>query len=168
MICAPHSRVPLQPESFSRRAMPEERSQPLGFPFPAGTEPVLDNTARCSFALGELMTYLQLQLKVCEGCGALWLRTHGRTDIYCFSCESKHLPIRTHRRALLSSRIESQAADRFVPGTHDQHADLAAQRPGIALVSHDEWVNVCRRQRQRWWCDALHSKSIGDGRLPCN
>ena len=46
------------------------------------------------------MTYLRIQLKVCEGCGALWLRTQGRTDIYCFSCEIKFrsLPRPTMRR----------------------------------------------------------------------
>lgn len=46
------------------------------------------------------MIYLHLQLKVCEGCGGLWLRTHGRTDVYCFSCEGKFrsLPRPTTRR----------------------------------------------------------------------
>ena len=46
------------------------------------------------------MIYLRIQLKVCEGCGGLWFRTQGRTDIYCFSCESKfrNLPRPTMRR----------------------------------------------------------------------
>lgn len=46
------------------------------------------------------MTYLRLQLKVCEGCGGLWLRTQGRTNIYCSICEGKFqsLPKPTLRR----------------------------------------------------------------------
>jgi hypothetical protein len=35
------------------------------------------------------MTYLRVQLKVCEGCGGLWFRPQDRTDIYCFSCAEK-------------------------------------------------------------------------------
>jgi len=61
---------------------------------------MLDKTAGSNYALGELMIYLQLQLKVCEGCGGLWLRTQSRTDIYCFSCSIKfrNLPKPTMRR----------------------------------------------------------------------
>jgi hypothetical protein len=35
------------------------------------------------------MTYLKVQLKVCEGCGGLWFRTQDKLDIYCSSCASK-------------------------------------------------------------------------------
>lgn len=35
------------------------------------------------------MTYLKIQLKVCEGCGGLWFRTQGAVDVYCSSCAKK-------------------------------------------------------------------------------
>lgn len=35
------------------------------------------------------MTYLRVQLKVCEGCGALWLRSQDIVDIYCTSCQQR-------------------------------------------------------------------------------
>ena len=46
------------------------------------------------------MVYLRVQLKVCEGCGGLWFRAQGGTNIYCSSCESKfrNLPRPTKRR----------------------------------------------------------------------
>ncbi len=35
------------------------------------------------------MNYLRMDLKVCEGCGALWLRMCVRKDVYCRSCAAK-------------------------------------------------------------------------------
>lgn len=35
---------------------------------------------------GELMTYLQILLKVCERCGALWYRALDCQDVYCGGC----------------------------------------------------------------------------------
>ena len=35
------------------------------------------------------MNYLRLDLKVCEGCGALWLRSETTTGVYCRSCAEK-------------------------------------------------------------------------------
>ena len=32
------------------------------------------------------MNYLRLDLKICEGCGALWLRTGGLNGKYCRGC----------------------------------------------------------------------------------
>lgn len=32
------------------------------------------------------MKYLHLELKVCEGCGALWLRTGVKDGAYCARC----------------------------------------------------------------------------------
>ena len=32
------------------------------------------------------MTYLSLTLKVCEGCGSLWLRAHAGLEVYCGVC----------------------------------------------------------------------------------
>lgn len=35
------------------------------------------------------MKYLRLDLKVCEGCGALWLREAATKGIYCRHCASR-------------------------------------------------------------------------------
>ena len=35
------------------------------------------------------MTYVRIFLKICEGCGALWLRAHGSEDVYCVACSRK-------------------------------------------------------------------------------
>lgn len=35
---------------------------------------------------GEEMNYLRMDLKVCEGCGALWLRTDATAGVYCRGC----------------------------------------------------------------------------------
>ncbi len=32
------------------------------------------------------MTNLRMELKVCEGCGALWLRMNGVCSVYCRGC----------------------------------------------------------------------------------
>jgi hypothetical protein len=32
------------------------------------------------------MTYLQVFLKICEGCGSLWFRAHDSVEIYCPAC----------------------------------------------------------------------------------
>jgi hypothetical protein len=32
------------------------------------------------------MKYLHLELKICEGCGALWLRTGITDGVYCTAC----------------------------------------------------------------------------------
>ncbi len=35
------------------------------------------------------MNYLRMDLKVCEGCGALWLRMSVTKDVYCRSCATR-------------------------------------------------------------------------------
>ncbi len=35
------------------------------------------------------MNYLRLDLKVCEGCGALWMRPETTAGVYCRSCATK-------------------------------------------------------------------------------
>ena len=35
------------------------------------------------------MKYLCMDLKVCEGCGVLWLRTGAAGGVYCGSCRGK-------------------------------------------------------------------------------
>ena len=47
------------------------------------------------------MKYLQLALKVCEGCGTLWLRQHDEASVYCAACtlQLSRLPIIRTRHA---------------------------------------------------------------------
>ena len=35
------------------------------------------------------MTYLSVTLKVCEGCGTLWIRSQVGTTVYCAHCAEK-------------------------------------------------------------------------------
>ena len=35
------------------------------------------------------MTYLRLVLKVCEGCGSLWLRSTQGLNVYCAACTDR-------------------------------------------------------------------------------
>ncbi len=35
------------------------------------------------------MHYLPKELKVCEGCGALWVRTNAADGVYCHSCSAR-------------------------------------------------------------------------------
>lgn len=35
------------------------------------------------------MNYLRMELKVCEGCGALWLRAGIEAGVYCRTCARK-------------------------------------------------------------------------------
>jgi predicted amidophosphoribosyltransferase len=35
------------------------------------------------------MKYLHVQLKVCEGCGALWLRIEETNAVYCRNCTAR-------------------------------------------------------------------------------
>jgi hypothetical protein len=35
------------------------------------------------------MPVLRLELKVCEGCGGLWVRAQGRTNPYCVGCSQR-------------------------------------------------------------------------------
>jgi len=32
------------------------------------------------------MTYVRIFLKICEGCGVLWLRAYDSQDVYCAAC----------------------------------------------------------------------------------
>lgn len=34
------------------------------------------------------MNYLRVDLKVCEGCGGLWLRTENTAGVYCRHCKT--------------------------------------------------------------------------------
>lgn len=66
------------------------------------------------------MNYLPLDLKVCEGCGALWLRMGSADGIYCRGCvrhlarfpepRTKHAGGRKPRLARASSCSTNRAA----------------------------------------------------------
>jgi hypothetical protein len=49
----------------------------------------------------EVILFVELELKYCERCGALWLREQGSYEVYCFACIPKvaELPARRRRRA---------------------------------------------------------------------
>ena len=36
-----------------------------------------------------MMHYLPKELKVCEGCGALWVRTNAADGVYCGGCSTR-------------------------------------------------------------------------------
>ena len=56
--------------------------------------------------------YIKVHLKVCEGCGGLWLRTQDAVSVYCSSCANrfKDFPRRTKRRGRpCKRRVEATA-----------------------------------------------------------
>jgi hypothetical protein len=59
----------------------------------------------------EGLEIIRLELKYCERCGGLWMRTWGTDDVYCPSCEvqmSDLPPVRRRRKPhlLANDRIE--------------------------------------------------------------
>ncbi len=44
------------------------------------------------------MEYLRLDLKVCEGCGGLWVRTGVASGIYCRHCNPRMADLPKRRR----------------------------------------------------------------------
>ena len=44
------------------------------------------------------MMYLRMELKVCEGCGALWLRSGERAHVYCTSCSTRLMSFPVRRK----------------------------------------------------------------------
>ena len=57
----------------------------------------------------EGLEIVRLELKYCERCGGLWMRTKGTEDVYCPSCavEMLDLPARRKRKPhlLVSDRV---------------------------------------------------------------
>ena len=53
---------------------------------------------------------LQVQLKICEGCGCLWYRIQNQETVYCRECEVrlKDFPAPTRQRRRRTSRRNSQ------------------------------------------------------------
>ena len=60
---------------------------------------------------------IQLELKYCERCGALWLRLRGAQEIYCAPCDLEMLDLPSPRRATSRPRL---------PGNHK--IEIKAQR----------------------------------------
>jgi hypothetical protein len=65
---------------------------------------------------------IQLELKYCERCGALWLRLRGAQEIYCAPCDLEMLDLPSPRRITSRPRL---------PGNHKieikaQAGELAA------------------------------------------
>lgn len=59
----------------------------------------------------EGLEIIRLELKYCERCGGLWMRTQGKGEVYCPSCaeEMSDLPVAPRRRKrllLMNDRIE--------------------------------------------------------------
>jgi hypothetical protein len=52
---------------------------------------------------------IQLELKYCERCGALWLRRRGTQEIYCAPCDLEMLDLPAQRRLPSKPRV---------PGNH--------------------------------------------------
>lgn len=46
-----------------------------------------ENGGMCCY--GESVMELRVQLKICEGCGCLWLRAQTQGTVYCRQCETK-------------------------------------------------------------------------------
>ena len=48
---------------------------------------------------------IQLELKYCERCGALWLRLRGTQEIYCAPCDLEMLDLPSPRRVPSKPRL---------------------------------------------------------------
>ena len=87
----------------------------------------------------EGLEIIRLELKYCERCGGLWMRTRGTEDVYCPPCAVEMLDLPSVRRRrkphlLVNDRVEikSQCEEWFAVcgegGTHERHCDRAAER----------------------------------------
>jgi hypothetical protein len=48
---------------------------------------------------------IQLELKYCERCGALWLRLRGTQEVYCAACDLEMLDLPSPRRVTSRPRL---------------------------------------------------------------
>lgn len=65
---------------------------------------------------------IQLELKYCERCGALWLRLRGAQEIYCAPCDLEMLDLPSPRRTTSRPRL---------PGNHK--IEIKAQAGEMAV-----------------------------------
>lgn len=63
---------------------------------------------------------IQLELKYCERCGALWLRLRGTHEIYCAPCDLEILDLPSPRRVPSKPRL---------PGNHK--TEIKARPDGL-------------------------------------
>jgi hypothetical protein len=98
---------------------------------------------------------IQLELKYCERCGALWLRISGAQEIYCAPCDLEVLDLPAPRKIATKPRL---------PGNHKIEAearreDLSAiYGPGGQHDSHSLFEHHCgnaQEYRRCGWKPAL-------------
>jgi hypothetical protein len=75
--------------------------------------PQVDNQFIATEAIMEIegLEIVRLELKYCERCGGLWMRTWGTEDVYCPSCAVEMLDLPAARRRkrphlLVNDRVE--------------------------------------------------------------
>lgn len=51
------------------------------------------------------MNYLRMDLKVCEGCGALWVRPSAAPEVYCHRCAQRLAEFPAARRRRGENRV---------------------------------------------------------------
>jgi hypothetical protein len=74
------------------------------------------------------MKYLRMDLKVCEGCGTLWLRTITSNGVYCRSCA-------TRLSEFPAPRGRSRAGRKPRDG----------RKPGLARINHCNPTTRCNQ-----------------------
>jgi hypothetical protein len=57
------------------------------------------------------MTYLSVTLKVCEGCGTLWLRSAAGLTVYCANCAQTLKDFPDPKTRLRPGRPKKRAAE---------------------------------------------------------
>jgi hypothetical protein len=59
------------------------------------------------------MFALRLELKVCEGCGGLWVRRQGRSNPYCVGCSQRlsDFPQRSRRPKAAGTRCSGKSSE---------------------------------------------------------
>jgi len=58
------------------------------------------------------MVYLRVFVKVCEGCGVLWLRAQDCREVYCGGCAGRMRSLPQGRRCRRTGRRKGHAAAR--------------------------------------------------------
>ena len=87
----------------------------------------------------EGLEIVRLELKYCERCGGLWMRTWGTDEVYCPSCavQMSDMPAVRRRRKLhllvsdrveIKSQCEELSAFFGEEATHERHRDRFSER----------------------------------------
>ena len=75
------------------------------------------------------MNCLRMDLKVCEGCGALWLRVYGTDGVYCRGCVKKLAEFPAGTRFEASTTV----AERGRHAAEFDELEAAAAADGLSL-----------------------------------